>query len=68
MAGKPHVFVSRIIPDAGLNLIRQHCDAEIWAARCRRLTTCFSAKGGHWDLVSLLTDRIDAASLDVPRA
>src|SRR5262245_54539230 len=27
---KPKVFVTRILPDAGLNLIREACDAEIW--------------------------------------
>jgi hypothetical protein len=30
MAGKPKVFVTRIIPDAGLNKIKAACDAEVW--------------------------------------
>src|SRR5262245_31170585 len=29
MPGKPRVFVTRIIPEVGLALIRQHCEAEI---------------------------------------
>ena len=27
---KPKVFVTRVIPDAGLNKVREFCDAEIW--------------------------------------
>src|SRR5262249_8240373 len=30
MPSKPKVFVTRIIPEAGLSLIRAACDAEIW--------------------------------------
>src|SRR5438067_9195597 len=30
MALKPKVFVSRIIPEVGLNKIKAHCDAEVW--------------------------------------
>jgi glyoxylate reductase len=65
VAGKPRVFVSRIIPDAGLQRIRQECDAEVWPEPLppsyevlrRKVTTCEG-------LVTLLTDRIDAALLD----
>lgn len=65
MVVKPKVFVSRIIPDAGLSRIKQECDAEIWpdlqpppyAVLRQKLQNCEG-------LVSLLTDRIDAALLD----
>ena len=30
MAVKPKVFVTRIIPEVGLDRIKEHCDAEIW--------------------------------------
>ncbi|MGZ3636476.1 MAG: 2-hydroxyacid dehydrogenase [Ktedonobacterales bacterium] len=63
--GKPRVFVSRIIPDAGLNLIREFCDATIWQEelpppRETLLRDTRDADG----LVSLLTDRIDGELLD----
>ncbi|HEX8034741.1 MAG TPA: D-glycerate dehydrogenase [Ktedonobacterales bacterium] len=63
--GKPRVFVSRIIPDAGLNLIREYCDATIWQEelpppRETLLRETRDADG----LVSLLTDRIDGELLD----
>ena len=63
--GKPRVFVSRIIPDAGLNLIREFCDATIWQEelpppRETLLRETRDADG----LVSLLTDRIDGELLD----
>jgi glyoxylate reductase len=65
MAAKPKVFVTRIIPDAGLARIRAHTDAEVWTdplpppyeVLCRKVADCDG-------LVSLLTDRIDAALLD----
>ena len=65
MAGKPRVFVSRVIPDAGLNLIRQHCDAEVWTDPLPPPHDVLRQKVTNCDgLVSLLTDRIDAALLD----
>ena len=30
MASKPKVFVTRRIPEAGLERICQQCDAEVW--------------------------------------
>jgi glyoxylate reductase len=65
MADKPKVFVSRLIPAAGLDRIRAACDADVWPEPLppsyevlrRRVADCDG-------LVSLLTDRIDAALLD----
>jgi glyoxylate reductase len=65
MSVKPKVFVTRIIPDAGLNLIKQSCDAEVWtdplppphAVLLQKIASCEG-------LVSLLTDKIDAALMD----
>ena len=30
MADKPRVFVSRVIPDEGLDRIREACDVDLW--------------------------------------
>jgi glyoxylate reductase len=65
MATKPAVFVSRRIPDAGLDRIRQHCDAEVWPEQLPPPYEVLRQKVAGCDgLVSLLTDRIDAALLD----
>jgi glyoxylate reductase len=62
---RPKVFVSRRIPDEGLNAIRAACDVDLWPDQLpppadelkRRVRDCDG-------LVSLLTDRIDGALLD----
>jgi glyoxylate reductase len=65
MAAKPKVFVTRRIPDAGLDRIRAHCDAEVWAEQLPPPYDLLRHKAADCDgLVSLLTDRIDAALLD----
>jgi glyoxylate reductase len=65
MAVKPKVFVTRLIPDAGLSRIKQHCDAEIWTDPLPPPYAVLRQKvAGCEGLVSLLTDRIDAALLD----
>lgn len=65
MAVKPKVFVTRVLPEVGLSRIRQHTDAEVWpdplpppyAVLRQKVATCDG-------LVSLLTDKVDAALLD----
>ncbi len=65
MASKPRVFVTRIIPDAGLQRIREHTDAEIWPEPLPPPHEVLLAKVAYCDgLVSLLTDRIDAGLMD----
>jgi len=65
MAAQPKVFVTRRIPDAGLNRIREHCEAEIWPEPLPPPYDVLRSKVGVCDgLVSLLTDRIDAGLLD----
>jgi glyoxylate reductase len=65
MAAKPRVFVTRVLPEVGLNLIRQHCDAEIWQDPLPPPADVLRQKVADREgLVSLLTDRIDAALLD----
>ncbi|MBV8084971.1 MAG: D-glycerate dehydrogenase [Chloroflexi bacterium] len=65
MAGKPKVFVSRIIPDAGLRLIRERCEAEVWPdfnppPRAEVMRRAADIDG----IVSLLTDGMDAEFMD----
>ncbi len=65
MADKPKVFVTRLIPEAGLKLIEEQCDAVIWPEALPPPHDVLRARVGDLDgLVSLLTDRIDADLLD----
>jgi glyoxylate reductase len=62
---KPRVFITRLIPAAGLDKIRAACDADIWTEQMppapdvllKRLAGCEA-------VLSLLTDRFDAAVMD----
>lgn len=66
MPPKPKVFVTRVLPDVGLRLIKDACDADIWtdplpppaAVLRQRIPSCDG-------LVSLLTDKVDASLLDL---
>ncbi len=63
---RPKVFIARRIPDEGLNAIAAACEVDVWPERLpppseelrKRIQDCDG-------LVSLLTDRVDAALLDV---
>jgi glyoxylate reductase len=62
---KPRVFVTRIIPDGGLDLIRQACRAEVWPDELPPPHPLLLDKvHGVAGLLSLLTDRIDAELMD----
>lgn len=62
---RPKVFVTRLIPDEGLNLVKEVCDAEIWEDELPPprdvLLKRVADKAG---LLSLLTDRVDAELMD----
>src|SRR6266852_8418892 len=65
MAVKPKVFVTRIIPQVGLDRIKAHCDAEIWTDPLPPPYALIRQKVAQCDgLVALLTDKIDAPLLD----
>jgi glyoxylate reductase len=65
MAGKPRVFVTRQIPDVGLERIRVACEAEVWPDPLPPPAEVLRRKAADCEgLVALLTDRIDAALLD----
>jgi len=62
---KPKVFVTRILPEVGLRLIHEACDAEIWQDPLPPPAALLEAKIAALDgLVSLLTDKIDGPLLD----
>src|SRR5262245_11323557 len=62
---RPRVFVTRRIPEVGLERIRAACDAEIWPERLPPPYEVIKQKVAGCDgLVSLLTDRIDGELLD----
>ncbi len=61
----PRVYVTRLIPDAGLALLRESCEVAVWEGelpppRDVLLREAAQAEG----LLCLLTDRIDAALMD----
>jgi glyoxylate reductase len=65
MAGKPKVFVTRIIPEIGLKLVQESCDVEIWPDQMPPPADLLKAKLASCDgVLSLLTDRIDGSLLD----
>jgi glyoxylate reductase len=65
MSAKAKVFVTRRIPAAGLDRILKNCDAEVWPEQMPPSYDLLRQKVADCDgLVSLLTDKIDAALLD----
>jgi glyoxylate reductase len=62
---KPKVFVTRIIPDRGLDLVKDFCDADVWEGELppSREELLKRARGVD-GLLSLLTDKIDAEVMD----
>jgi glyoxylate reductase len=62
---KPKVFVTRIIPEVGLNKIRSACDMELWPEQLPPSPQVLLEKlAGCSGVLAMLTDRFDAAVLD----
>lgn len=62
---RPKVFVARRIPAAGLDAIAAACDVDVWPDRLPPPADALRDRVKDCDgLVSLLTDRVDAALLD----
>jgi glyoxylate reductase len=62
---KPKVFVTRIIPDAGLNKVKAFCDAEVWTQPLPPAAEVLRQKLADCEgLLSLLTERIDGPLMD----
>jgi len=63
--GNAKVFVTRVIPEAGLVRIRSACDARIWEGRFPPgREALFEQVRGVAGILSLLNDRMDAAVMD----
>jgi lactate dehydrogenase-like 2-hydroxyacid dehydrogenase len=66
---RPRVFVTRSIPEAGLRLVLDACDAEIWAHETPPpRTSLLQAVRECEGLLALLTDPIDAEIMDAAPA
>ena len=64
-ATKPRVFVTRNIPDAGLEIVQDACDAEIWTEPLPPSRDVLLEKIAGCDgVLSLLTERVDAEFFD----
>src|SRR6267142_605423 len=62
---KPKVFVTRLIPAAGLEQVREYCNADIWTEPLPPSADVLRRKVSDCEgLLSLLTERIDGALLD----
>ncbi len=62
---KPKVFVSRLIPAKGLDLIKDFCDADIWQDEMPPSRSELLARVRDVDgLVSLLTEKVDDEVMD----
>ena len=62
---KPKVFVSRMIPEGGLDMVREACDAEIWEEHEPiPRDVLLERVQGIDGLLSLLTEKVDAELLD----
>jgi lactate dehydrogenase-like 2-hydroxyacid dehydrogenase len=65
MAGRPRVFVARVIPDDGLDPIREACDVEVWPDELPPpRADLLRAIEGCDGVLTLLTDRVDDEFLD----
>lgn len=63
--GRPKAFITRVLPDKGLRLIKDFCDIDVWPAdlpptRAELLEHVTAVDG----LLSLLTDEVDAQVMD----
>src|SRR5262245_34625488 len=62
---RPKVFVTRVIPETGLNRIREACDAEIWTGQMPPPRDVLLQKiRGCEGIVTLLTEKVDAEFMD----
>ena len=62
---KPRVYVSRVIPAAGLNRVQAACETEVWPERLPPPHDLLMEKVRGVDgLLCLLTDRIDGELMD----
>jgi glyoxylate reductase len=62
---KPKVFVTRVIPDKGLDLLKEFCDVDLWEGDLPPTRTeLMQHVQGVDGLLCLLTDKIDGEVVD----
>ena len=62
---KPKVFVTRVIPAAGLDRVKAECDATVWDQPVPPPPALLRERAADCDgLLTLLTDKVDAALMD----
>jgi len=62
---KPKVYVTRLIPEEGLKIVLEACDAEVWEGELPPPREILLEKvRGKDGLLSLLTDKVDATLMD----
>jgi len=62
---KPKVFVTRLIPEAGLQMVADFCDADVWQEELPPSREILLARvRGVEGLLCLLTDGVDGAVMD----
>ncbi|MBI3172446.1 MAG: D-glycerate dehydrogenase [Chloroflexi bacterium] len=62
---KPKVFVTRPVPDRGLDVIKNFCDADVWTDELPPSREALLERvRGVEGILSLLTDRIDGEVMD----
>ncbi|NOZ27035.1 MAG: D-glycerate dehydrogenase [Chloroflexi bacterium] len=62
---KPKVYVTRLIPEEGLNMVLEACDAEVWEGELPPPREVLLEKvKGKDGLLCLLTDKVDAELMD----
>lgn len=65
MEGGPRVFVARVIPDNGLRMVTEGCDARVWEGELPPpRDELLRAIEGCEGVLTLLTDRVDDEFLD----
>ena len=62
---KPKVFVTRIIPDKGLDIVKEFCDVDLWTEDMPPgRDVLLDRIRGTDGILCLLTDRIDGEAMD----
>ena len=62
---KPKVFVTRVIPAAGLDRVKAECDATVWDQPVPPPPALLRQRAADCEgLLTLLTDKVDAALMD----
>ncbi len=62
---RPKVYVTRMLPERGLKIIKEHFDTEVWPEYAPPPKEMIIKKAANVDaLVSLLSDKIDAEVFD----